>query len=218
MKKQLATLFLLVLCMAPGLAGPNGITMHRLQAGTPDADGWYSAVSTNGSFSVRLPGRFNDFTNPGSDDGTKLCHTLGSQSPGGMKFSATRTPILKPRKSIRDFLNDFAGGYEQTGELTEKNFLMVDGYETLDCTAKDKDVTVQFRVIGLPDGALLLMVEYPNKVAGTAAKQLVAKFFASAKILKKEAEQGVAPQSATRSESKSEGGDKPQPESNPRSR
>ena len=35
---------------------------------------------------------------------------------------------------------------------------------------------------------------------------------------KQEAEQGVAPQSATRSESKSEGGDKPQPESGGRSR
>lgn len=35
---------------------------------------------------------------------------------------------------------------------------------------------------------------------------------------KKEAEQGVAPQSATRPESKSEGGDKPQPESKERSR
>jgi hypothetical protein len=185
MKNQLATLFLLFLCMAHALADPKGITMHRVQAGTPEADGWYSAVSTNGSFSVRMPVPFNDFTNPGSDDGTKLCHTIGSSTPEGMKFSATRTPILKPRNSIRGFLNEFAAGFEQNGEVIEKQYLMVDGFETLDLTAKDETVTVLFRVIGLPDGALLMMVEYPNKMAGEATKQMATKFLASVKIQKK---------------------------------
>ena len=40
----------------------------------------------------------------------------------------------------------------------------------------------------------------------------------SSREITEEAEQGVAPQSATRSESNSEGGDKPQPESEPRPR
>ena len=40
----------------------------------------------------------------------------------------------------------------------------------------------------------------------------------SGQRIEQEAEQGVAPQSATRSESDSEGGDKPQPESEARSR
>jgi hypothetical protein len=183
MRKQITTLFLLFLCVAHALADQTGMTIHRIQAGKAEADGWYSAVSTNGFFSVRLPIPFNDFSNPGRDDGTGICHSIGSRSREGIKFSATRTPILKPRNSIRDFLNEFADGFEQMGKLTEKKFLMVNGYETLDCTAKDKAVTVQFRVIGLPDGGLLLMVEYPNKMAGDPTKQIVAKFFDSAKIL-----------------------------------
>jgi hypothetical protein len=46
--------------------------------------------------------------------------------------------------------------------------------------------------------------------------QAMAKYLASKE--EKEAEQGVAPQSATRSESGSEGNDKPEPESEARSR
>jgi hypothetical protein len=218
MNKPIITIFLLLICLMPAFGDQTGMTIHRLQAGTADADGWYSAVSTNGSFSVRLPIPFNDFTNPGKDDGTKLCYTIGSQTSEGVKFSATRTPILKPRNSIRDFLNEFVDGFERSGELTGKNFLIIDGYESVDVTVKDAKATALFRLIGLPDGALIMIVEHPKNVAENVVRQHAAKFFASAKILKKKAEQTSTGQPATRPESKSEGSDNPHPEAEGSSR
>src|SRR5690349_16387402 len=55
-----ASLMLIVPAFGQNL--PPGMTMHRLQAGEPDASGWLTAASTEGGFSVRLPLKFNDFT------------------------------------------------------------------------------------------------------------------------------------------------------------
>src|SRR5205823_13714708 len=53
---------------ALGGLGPDGIiTMHRRAAGSPDAEGWYHAKSTEGHFSVALPRPFNDSTSRRKD-------------------------------------------------------------------------------------------------------------------------------------------------------
>ena len=45
--------------------------MHRVQAGSRNAQGWYDAQSTEGHFSISLPIPFNDFTVRGKDKNGK---------------------------------------------------------------------------------------------------------------------------------------------------
>lgn len=61
----LASALALACLVAPAMAvgaAPGGMEMHRKNAGTLGPDGWTTATSTNGAYSVRLPCRFNDFT------------------------------------------------------------------------------------------------------------------------------------------------------------
>jgi hypothetical protein len=78
--------------MVEGQSGP--MVYHRLMAGEPDADAWYPAASTEGAFSVRLPGRFNDFTLPTTRG---PMYIIGAVLPDGTRFAATafRPPDLK---------------------------------------------------------------------------------------------------------------------------
>jgi len=174
----------LLFCAVKLIADSSGMTMHRVQAGTPEDDGWYTACSTNGAFSVRLPIPFNDFTAPATDDGKERCFVLGAKSSEGVKFSAVRLPILKPRKSIHDFLLESVHGLESKGIPTEKHFVEIDGRECVDYTVKNGRSGAFFRVIGLTDGSVVMTVEYPVNANSDTIRQAATKFFASAKILK----------------------------------
>src|SRR5262249_48415501 len=63
-------------------------TLHRSNAGTPDKDGWFTAKSTDGGFSVRFPARFTDATiTTIADDGTPLkMYVLTSVAESGTNF------------------------------------------------------------------------------------------------------------------------------------
>jgi len=95
-------------------AMPAGMTMHRLQAGEPDATGWMLAKSTDGGFSVRLPLKFNDFTLAESDPKAPVLRTLtvGAKSQEGIKFSATRIVYRKGAESARHFFARFEQGLD----------------------------------------------------------------------------------------------------------
>lgn len=57
----------------PATGLPEGLTNHRKEAPLPDDDGWYSARSTEGCFSVRVPIPFVDqtFKEPADPRGAK---------------------------------------------------------------------------------------------------------------------------------------------------
>ncbi len=63
---RLVSLFLpLTLIMLPAVAAraqQPKLEMHRSGVVSKDPSGWHLAVSTKGSFSVRMPIPFNDFT------------------------------------------------------------------------------------------------------------------------------------------------------------
>ena len=69
--------------MKPGESLTRGdlrVTLHQRDAGSPDAHGWYSARSTEGHFSVRLPGPFTDVSSTAkTTDGVPMkMHLLAS--------------------------------------------------------------------------------------------------------------------------------------------
>jgi hypothetical protein len=174
-----------LLSMAPARGAPevpDGITMHRLQAGSPDPDGWYSATSTNGRFSVRLPIPFNDFSVPADKGSPNIIHAIGSKSKEGVKFGATRVPIIKPRKSCDDFLQQFPRDFENKKVLISKRRFQVDGREALDCAVKKDTSQALFRVVCLKDGAMVMSVEFPLGLAAATVEPLARKFFESVRI------------------------------------
>jgi len=186
MKTPYIQLLLLSLCVVDLHADQSGVSTHRTNAGTPEADGWYTAASTQGAFIVRVPNQFTDLTVSTGDDGKEKSYVIESRSTEGIKFSAVRIPILKPRNSIKEFFEELVQKAERMVVLDEKLYFELDGHDCLDFAyTSGKSVTV-VRLIGLSDGSLNLKVEYPADDSKGETRRIAAKYFASAKILKEE--------------------------------
>jgi hypothetical protein len=179
--RKLAWIVLLGLLAGAALAQalPPGMTMHRVQAGEPDASGWMVAASTAGAFSVRLPLKFNDFTVAESDPKAPMLrtHVVGSRSQEGIKFSASRLVYRRGAESAQHFFSRFEKGHVGT-KPESVTPLQVAGKRAVDVVLKSAS-TVAFQRVVLLDADLLLMVlEAPRSHEGTA-REYVAPFFDS---------------------------------------
>jgi hypothetical protein len=87
----------------------SGIEMHRTNAGTPNAQGWYQAKSTYGEFSVLMPCPFNDFTVPNfklTTGGTAKAYVIGGRSADTLaKFSVTQLQYLEGEPDKKNLLS-----------------------------------------------------------------------------------------------------------------
>src|SRR2546428_8053361 len=95
--RTFALLVSLALVMLPGVAAwaqQPKLEMHRAGVDSKDPSGWHLAVSTKGSFSVRMPIPFNDFSIRSSDAkaGEEVTHVIGGKSAEGIKLSVVEVP------------------------------------------------------------------------------------------------------------------------------
>lgn len=101
--------------------------MHRLQATTADASGWYLAAATKGTFSVLIPLPFNDFSVADDDPaaGGVITHTVGAKSSEGIKFSATGAYVrcVKTPKSVIVLILEFPNVHAKAAEEFKTTFL-----------------------------------------------------------------------------------------------
>jgi hypothetical protein len=159
---------------------PPGMTMHRIQAGEPDASGWMIAKSTEGGFSVRLPLKFNDFTVAESDPEAAALRifTVGAKSREGIKFTASRIVYRKGAASARQYFSRFERG-EGLGFAPERvTPRKLGGRPAVDLVIR-KGAAVSFqRVVLLDPDLLLLAIESPS-AHEAAVRQFVAPFFDS---------------------------------------
>jgi hypothetical protein len=98
--------------------GDNAVDlkMHRTATGEPDGDGWCSAASTEGGFSVSLPNRFNDFTiTAKAKDGVDIrIFVVGTRDKRRVKFTAAA--ISRPDgKFIGDLMEQFVETFRNQG-------------------------------------------------------------------------------------------------------
>jgi hypothetical protein len=112
--------------MLEGQSGP--MVMHRRAGGEPDADGWYPAVSTEGGFSVRLPGRFDDFTLPTTRG---VMYIIGTLRPDGTQFTATAFQPPDLGDAV-DRMYKRADGTEASGRAKRLNIEELKGVEFRD--------------------------------------------------------------------------------------
>jgi hypothetical protein len=159
---------------------PRGMTMHRVQAGEPDASGWMVAASTEGGFSVRLPLKFNDFTLVESDPKAPTLRTfaVGAKSQEGIKLSATRIVYRKGAESAKHFFSRFEKGLDLGSTPERVKPYSIGERRAVDLVLKRKsDVSYQ-RAVLLESDLLLLIVESP-RIHEATAQQVAAPFFDS---------------------------------------
>ena len=157
----------------------TGKVMHRSGAGQLDSTGWTDAKSTEGKFSVRLPGPFDDFTVKNSDEALQAGQffVIGTVTPEGVRLSVTRASYDNPDASEHYFRNWQTGGALR-GKHEDHRVTKYLGFDAVEISASDDSSIVYARTILVKQNLLLQTIESPLSQRA-AAKQLKAIFFQS---------------------------------------
>lgn len=160
---------------------PEGMTMHRVQAGEPDSSGWIVADSTMGAFSVRLPMKFNDFTmhRPGSDAPVSSAFIVGGKSAEGVKFTAARI-VYRDDDTAQGYFSQIENGQAFPSDKSPTTrSIDVDGRRAVDVTLSDGRALSHMRYILLDDSVMSLIVEVPRAQTDLVSQSEIQEFFES---------------------------------------
>jgi hypothetical protein len=174
--------FWLALVLVPLSAfgdGPKTV-MHRLDAGLFDASGWARAESTNGNFSVLMPGPFNDFSVSGdSSQPADHMEGIGGRAPNGIVFTALKLLYDAKGMAASEFAKYKSGDGLPPATIKSADF---GGYQGLDLTYVDGALAVHERVVLAGESLYTLTVEWPD-AAAAPAQAMFDPFVNSFKIL-----------------------------------
>jgi hypothetical protein len=175
---------LLVLMLQPVVVFGDADTatlMHRIYAGKFDASGWALAESTNGAFSVKMPGPFNDFSVASSpSDITERIEGIGGKAPNGISFSALKQVYREPGTASAQF-DTFKNGGGLPG-ATVRPVTPGGGFHAWDIAYGDGVSGGIERVILAGEYLFTLTVEWPDAKADVAVG-LIKPFIESFKVL-----------------------------------
>jgi hypothetical protein len=135
-------------------------TLHRIQAGVADSNGWYLAESTGGHFKVKLPAPFNDFEVSGVDENGKQqeIHTVGVLTKDNVKYSATEDVRDTPVED--SFLENFTAKFKRDGTLQQSRQFQYQGHPAIEMSTGDKARAAVMRTIVVKKHVYLLIVEF----------------------------------------------------------
>src|SRR5262245_20830119 len=154
------------------------LEMHRAGVSADDGSGWHSAVSTKGTFAVRLPIPFNDFTVHDASSGDT--HVIGGKSSEGIKFSVVETPITaKTPADLGEIPKSFTSS--PANKVSEIKRTTKDGADTLSFSVTNATSTAYFKYIRTKSTLHMLTIESPNahrEIAAATKDQ----FFGSFKL------------------------------------
>jgi hypothetical protein len=160
----------LALIMLPGAvarAQQPKLEMHRAGVDSKDPSGWHLAVSTKGSFSVRMPIPFNDFTVRSSDPKAdeEVTHVIGGKSVEGIKVSAVEVPAsTKPSPSLDKILADFSG--KPGSKVSDVQRGSKGDVDTLSFLVSGAQTSAYIRYIKAKSAMYSLIIEFPNAHRG----------------------------------------------------
>lgn len=158
---------------------PPGMTMHRMQAGEPDASGWMLAASAEGGFSVRLPLKFNDFTLESEPKAATLrTFTVGAKSSEGIALSTTRIAYRKGAEAAKQFFSRFEKGIGLGSTPERARPHTLGERRAVDLTIRSASAVSYQRVVLLESDLLLMSVDSPLGHEATA-REVAASFFDS---------------------------------------
>jgi hypothetical protein len=155
------------------------VTMHRQAAGELDDSGWTTATSTKGAYSVKLPGKFNDFTVLHESPKSLLdqAHMLSSTMLQGIRFTTTRLHFHSGLSTARKQFEKIKapGGKSPYKSLKRMN---INNYEAIEGEIQTKRGSLVQRSVLLDEDLFTMIVEYP-KSQETVVKRLAPLFFDS---------------------------------------
>jgi len=163
---RLFSLFLLLtLVMLPAAelrAQQPKLEMHRSGVVGKDPSGWHLAVSTKGSFSVRMPIPFNDFTVRSTDPktGEEVTHVIGGKSSEGVRVSAVETPAAKSAPSLDKILADFSA--KPGNKVSDVQRVAKGDIDTLSFSVSGAQTSAHIRYIKTKGATYVLTIEFPN--------------------------------------------------------
>jgi len=175
---SLLSLALIVFAGAIARAEPR-MEMHRSAVSADDGSGWHAAVSTKGSFSIRLPIPFNDFTTY-DDSGNQAVHAIGGKSSEGIKFAAFQLPITA---KTPDDLNTIPKSLSasRANKVSDVSRQTQDGADTISFSVANSTSGSFVHCIRTKNALYMLSIEFPNAYREPAAAMKDA-FFASFKL------------------------------------
>jgi hypothetical protein len=163
--RPFALLLPLALVTLPGVAAraqQPKLEMHRAGVDSKDPSGWHLAVSTKGSFSVRMPIPFNDFTVRSTDPktGEEVTHAIGGKSTEGIKLSAVEMPAsAKSAPSLDKILADFSA---KPGNKVSDVQRAKGDVDTLSFSVSGAQTSAHVRYIKTKSATYALTIEFPN--------------------------------------------------------
>ena len=177
--RLLASVLSLALIVATSAVAEPKLEMHRLGVNVEDGSGWYSAVSTKGSFSIFLPIPFNDFTtrDPATDE---VSHVVGGKSSEGIKFTAVELPVTaKTPVDLAAIPKSFSSNAANKVSDVSRN--TKDDVDNLSFSVTNSATTAHIRYIRMKGTLYILTIEYPNAYRDVVAERKD-KFFGSFKL------------------------------------
>ena len=139
------------------------LEMHRAEVASKDPSGWHLAVSTKGSFSVRMPIPFNDFTvrSTNSKTGEEVTHVIGGKSTEGIRLSAVEMPAsAKSAPSLEKILADFSA--KPGNRVSDVQRVAKGDADTLSFSVSSVQTSAHIRYIKTKSATYVLTVEFPN--------------------------------------------------------
>jgi len=136
------------------------LEMHRTGVDSNDGSGWHLAVSTKGSFSIRMPIPFNDFTVRSADPktGEEVTHAIGARSAEGIKFSAVE--IAKGAANLDKVLAEFSA--KRDAKVSDVKRATQGGADTLAFSVTGAQTSAHMRYIKTKTATYSLIIEFPN--------------------------------------------------------
>jgi hypothetical protein len=176
---MVVSLAVLIFACTTAKAQQPKLEMHRVGVNTDDGSGWHTAISTKGTFSVRVPIPFNDFTTRDASTG-EVTHAVGGKSSEGIKFMVAEVPVTaKTPDDLGAIPKSFASN--PANKVSDVNRQAKDGADTLSFSVTGPASTAHFRYIKVKGLLYTLSIETPNAHRETVAT-LKEKFFGSFKL------------------------------------
>jgi hypothetical protein len=177
-----ATVFssaVIIFACATANAQQPKLEMHRVGVSADDGTGWHPAVSTKGTFSIRLPIPFNDFTTHDARTG-EVSHAVGGKSSEGIKFMAVEIPVTAATPTdLAAIPKSFSSN--PANKVTDVSRQAKDGTDILSFSVTGPASTAHFRYIKLKGMLYTLSIEFPNAYREAVAA-MKDKFFGSFKL------------------------------------
>jgi hypothetical protein len=171
-----------VAIISPAQTPQNQVTMHRQAAGELDSEGWTTATSTDGHYSVKIPTKFSDFSVAHEDPNSIIekSQVINGVTIQGVRLTTTRAQFRGGKETAKKLFDQLKISGTKPPYKSLKAMKM-NGREALEGEIEKKDSLTTQRTVLLDGELFTMIIEYP-KTQEAVGKRLAPVYFESVKI------------------------------------